>query len=588
MSLRVNKVLIHIVFHPHGIIPCFGYAAAACVGRDSFKAVLGGGTVSAGLAANPSSDSMHVIAQWIPIARYNRGCYVKFCSIAVAVVICSAVFHLNTTFSTSATTSFASPQKASAYLPYIHQQPRLYSEDVASSFSPSAYVFASSPKDPTTIFVVVSAFVDTRMLMYNATPLLVIIGTSSFAAWGGKVEMYALIRTGESSPRRTKCAMQQHPEERARSQTIRTTALRCVLHEHWSVLQKARDLYACVYSRSPDECNDIPFVPVSLMPNFPLAPSIPQDKTLSAGANDQSVAICLQPLTGDVYDVIVRFFLWYYKQLGVSTVIAYDVHASETFHKRAAEASDDFGIKWENHPWCPLTRSSSPACPERLRILNKESWQWHANGQIAAQMDCVLRAAGRFRWVLFVDLDEYITLTSDPHLTLSQFVAMQAANSSSWFTRQSVMPYAAVFNNQHFRMCESTSLPVPVPYLRESILPQAKLDSLPYPVTFQTALGSATPGRGKFMCDPLLIDELMVHKPLSSLCKRYHTTSMTTLSGIFSCPPILHVAPSKARSIHVRSPNSTRGNWTKCGKDASIDYSLANRVVPLLSDVVFG
>jgi hypothetical protein len=479
--------------------------------------------------------------------------------------------------------------------PDQHDLPKhMRANSTSASFKPSAYVFMSSPEDVTAIFLIVSAFIDTRALLYGsllygATPELVLLGAASFRTWGAfktsKERLSALIsvRSADADAPNSyvvTCNMEQHFREQKETQTIRTTKLVCSLDDHWATLQHYRALHACAFNHSLEECTGLPPVPVNLMPKYPLAPTI----DVQTPASD-SVAVCLQPLYGNMYDDAVRFFMWYYKQMGVSAVLGYGINPSAEYYAEMARAARDFDMEWEPMPWCPLKASSSPECPQHLRVLNPHGWQWTVNGQTAAQMDCILRTSGRFRWVLFADFDEFITVRTGPHLTFQQLI-QQHAQPFLGSNSPPVLPYGVKFQDQHHCKCSNTSHSVSVPYMQDNIIPFHDLGALPYPFAYNIALGRPKAGPSKFITDPLIVDNLWVHRMLSSLCAR-HSKTVTDAELKARCAYALSMNPKTARITHMRSPKSGKTACPSCSEPGTVDYTFANRVVPLLDGAYF-
>lgn len=121
------------------------------------------------------------------------------------------------------------------------------------------------------------------------------------------------------------------------------------------------------------------------------------------------IAICVQPLWGGIYTETIAFFLEHYFRLGVDKVFLY-IHSPDnkldalTRQLEGRYSREHFELLphclWENFD------GNTNGCKPGMPTLTKEDI--HTRGQELTHQDCVYRGMGRFRWMLFQDLDEYL------------------------------------------------------------------------------------------------------------------------------------------------------------------------------------
>jgi hypothetical protein len=462
-------------------------------------------------------------------------------------------------------------------------------------FPPSSYVQFEPTIDPnyraSDVLLVVSAWMDTRPLLFAQPAELTLFGAAGYQKWANQSRVRVLMDSTSDtdfSAMILDCSLTLQLEEEYHKKPVRTCFIRCPFTTQWETVQTFREFSVCVLASAGDSCADVSArVPVSLLPFFPDAP-----KLHSTVAADSSVAICMQPMHGNVFDNNIRFFLWYYKQMGVHTVIAYNINTGDILRANAQAAAKDFGIVWDEQFWCPVEISAGNSCPNASKIFEHAPTTWHQNGQSAAQYDCLLRATGRFRWVLFVDVDEFITLRTGPHMTLPEHAELQARlQPLDSGVNTPVLPASVVWRTQFFSDCPyNASRKVQVSFQHVKSVPKTTLAKLPYPIRYQTTITHLYPleFRTKFMCNPLLVDVVNIHFVKKLLCQRFEKSQedWPLITQTACSNPILNVDADTALCVHDRIRPYSKSCITYT--NGVVDWSFGNRALGLLFNVSNG
>jgi hypothetical protein len=270
-------------------------------------------------------------------------------------------------------------------------------------------------------------------------------------------------------------------------------------------------------------------------------------------------AVCVAPVRGDLYASSLAFFLEYYGAvLGVDTVFMYMQSPGPAMLKAAADAVAAGGAHGRPVvtlvPWC-VTSSATYAPCQAIQgdggggaALHDDDF--HNYGQTLQAQDCAYRAMGIFRWVLAVDLDEYVLLPQLPNATLATsqpaagrlptpLAALVEAQRVLAGTRvvEAVQPAPVEIGfrgSTFFEGCSGgpTRLSDNVTEERVGLHPSLRarwsIDSLaaagaPYPVWTPVSLRHVQPygRRSKFAYDPLLADEISIHTLLHTQCNQH-------------------------------------------------------------------
>jgi hypothetical protein len=233
----------------------------------------------------------------------------------------------------------------------------------------------------------------------------------------------------------------------------------------------------------------------------------------------ESWSICTAPLRTGKTDVFLPQFLEYYKSMGSSQVKVYLESSSESLDEILARYSDFVEIIPWNLPPCALVLNDS-----ELSICSTSRGYVHYFAQSAAINDCMLRASGQSRWVLFVDFDEFLspqgtldsTLTETFSLLLDQVQAAGVEPAELWGFH---------FFSYLYSRCNHSA------WTRSLGISEQEEDS--FMAFLSQYRQPKTPGvgiRSKCLVAPILIDEMRVHTPGTSLSPLSSSTALIQLN----------------------------------------------------------
>jgi hypothetical protein len=323
-------------------------------------------------------------------------------------------------------------------------------------------------------------------------------------------------------------------------------------------------------------------------------------------------AICIQPVRGDYYASSLAFFLEYYgAALGVDAVFMYMHSPGQKMLKAAADAVVAGGTGGRPAvslvPWCATRRANYTGCSDEGGELPRES-HIHNFAQALQLQDCLYRAVGAFRWVLNLDLDEYVRMPPARargtnvsaaaaaagglrRITLAGLVKAQRAGGGK-STRALPAPAEIGFRTS----IVAAGVPVEPGRLPTDVTVRVELSStlrgwqsterlaaagVPYPAAApigQIAVLKYTE-RSKYAFDPLLVKTLSIHDVRETLCRqlRHAPWRMPCAAGeaLLVLPPqralLAHFWLSRVAAGAFWSPESLPG-----GGPFVLDWSLAN------------
>jgi hypothetical protein len=241
-------------------------------------------------------------------------------------------------------------------------------------------------------------------------------------------------------------------------------------------------------------------------------------------AGNGRIAMCIPGVRGDDYASSIEFFLRYYRKLGVDTVNLYMHSPGSQFAKIVETIASDQQLDTAKDfprvvllPWC-LQLGASYKCQQGRAVAPLPGYFDFVgtnHGQLLAHQDCLFRSIGSFRWVLFVDLDEYVVPKSSQLLNLHDLIAKRALQN------QGLAPSELTLRTAFYENCspsESGKITVPL----SPSIPQANLSILPRRAWAAARVSRVYPKlvRTKFLCNPHECDRVAVHFDASKLSNR--------------------------------------------------------------------
>lgn len=122
--------------------------------------------------------------------------------------------------------------------------------------------------------------------------------------------------------------------------------------------------------------------------------------------------MCVQPLYN--YDNILEFLEWieFHKLMGVSHFTFYNISIGPDTSSLLRSPEKLLGTQAIVMPWNPL----QPELESERKV--------HAHGQPASASDCILRYRGVAKHVVFLDLDEFLTIDPSIAKNYSQLISL--------------------------------------------------------------------------------------------------------------------------------------------------------------------
>jgi hypothetical protein len=345
------------------------------------------------------------------------------------------------------------------------------------------------------------------------------------------------------------------------------TSVVCSTGSSWHVFKRLAEepLGACLVHDSNAYCDNASIVPIGTPPNYP-GPLLPQEK----------IALCVPGVRKDIYSDSFRFFTQYYRSLGVDTIYVYMARPGYEIAREIENAAAEGGPEIVILPWC-LQRGACYRCTPGQPIINNTRWFGFAGtnfAQLLAHQDCLYRAIGSFRWVVFVDLDEYIVPMTSHIRNLHELASASYPSGDD-------PPAEIVINSAFYESClpdqrDKSTVPLS-PDIDSKTLPD-----LPMPLWSAARVSEIyTKGawRSKFMCDPLRCDRLGVHFTLNMFCQRYTNVTTTTCKSVEAPINTARLHHARARR---RNPNESTPRCSEVNGIQEIDWSLTNRAIKII------
>lgn len=298
------------------------------------------------------------------------------------------------------------------------------------------------------------------------------------------------------------------------------------------------------------------------------------------------IAMCISPVSGGLYTSTLRFFMQHYGEMGVNHIFMYMRRPSKPFialvegivdEQRTIRVQSDVP-SLELVPWC-LQQDATYGCLPGQHKLQPGFYNVAASnhGQVLQIQDCFMRSIGRYRWMLTVDLDEYVV----PHTTyIKNLHDLVEANVLREPSGRQIAPSELRFQSAFFEPClpgdkdrslmsqqtqDAFFLRDPESYPRP-VWAAARISEMFDPVT-----------RSKFMCDTLTCDRVGIHFGFTTLCDRFKDQSLWPVSCTGA--PVYEVPTEHALIHHTRGRFAADQVMHKCSEHPRgnvTDWTFAN------------
>lgn len=276
----------------------------------------------------------------------------------------------------------------------------------------------------------VSAYIDMRPQAYGDTPAVTIVTGGPVAEVRAGANWFArlfILRSG-AFVTSLECDRTKYAPPDQHTSIHAAAAVVCKTSGYWQRLQSISDDLGVCIVRSPKKfCDIASIVPVGkppLYPKYPLpwAQSYLDSDGRRTNQQDEAekdyhvgkgrIAACVPGVITDQYAPTLRFWLKYYREMGVDTAHIY-MHSPGYEFERIAEAIvAEQAAGRSRHlarlvllPWC-MQLGASYRCRKgqpTIPLSGYDEFVASNHGQILAHQDCLFRSLGTFRWAVFVD-----------------------------------------------------------------------------------------------------------------------------------------------------------------------------------------
>lgn len=432
----------------------------------------------------------------------------------------------------------------------------------------------------------ISAYIDMRPLAYGGTPTftLIVIGPLWHLLQGMAWSARILIRPVLATVTDLECTIPYYGINHIDMATHGRAIVSCAAGSKWALFQTlSQELGVCLVAQTDTEsgCSNSSIVPVGVPPRYPKYPYAWGDRYIDVGVPIGSsreppspdeieyregkgpIAVCVPGVRGEQYVDSLQFFLEHYHRLGVDTVFMYMHQPGPRFvglvdNIVAQQKSGDTAGRPQLVvlPWCIQVGATFGCKPGQPQIQMPGFFDVEGSnyGQRLVHEDCLYRAFGTYRWVVYVDLDEYILPRRPDVLTLPNLIDMSVSD----FPKHA--PAEFVFKSALYKNCLPALSGTSVPQFIELARRNGDIVNLPRPMwaaaRVSTFSGQSSFG-SKFMCDPYSCDVVGIHFAETKLCQLANTKQ-----ALYMFCDTLNVSSHDAIVHHSRAQNQHMRQYT--------------------------
>ena len=173
---------------------------------------------------------------------------------------------------------------------------------------------------------------------------------------------------------------------------------------------------------------------VDQMPGAPFPPPHPPAAPCRTNPRKDcdTIGICIPPIYGDVYYSTVEHFIDHYHNLAEGNIkfIVYNASAGPLTSAALARSKLQHDIHIVHFA------VENAAFPETRGLLGRV----HQRGQSVQVNDCMIRFAGRARWVGNIDLDEYVVPRCSDATSFREIFSLTSVLDSNHWANESAVP----------------------------------------------------------------------------------------------------------------------------------------------------
>lgn len=351
----------------------------------------------------------------------------------------------------------------------------------------------STNNTPTTI---VSAFYDTRPLLFGSSPRIIILSSMqndhSEANLSCRVSVTSDLLQPSSNGQfwtSDSVVIEAISEDHIRTNMPHFISCLVSLEQHrtfFSVISEST-AHVTLFNRESDFCQKR-WIPINFMPNHPLPPLAPSSnlplasiplrtapiKTSKMTLSDYfmpfdserhptttdtattttikllPIAVCTAPLRGDAYAPTLRAWVEYHRMMGVERIFVYNQSIGPHMSRLLVEYTQQGIVQMIDWNILNVDDSKTSKGIELLATYNAGHLRsngtepldsvpiidTHYHGQTFAAHHCLLNSVGVYRWVAFVDFDELIVPRNPAHQNWHELINSVAADQMGkqpWF-----------------------------------------------------------------------------------------------------------------------------------------------------------
>lgn len=456
------------------------------------------------------------------------------------------------------------------------------SADIGRHYHPMLYPQISGAQSAAhnDTWYAISAYVDMRPLAYGHNPSITLVAAGPLKQLKAGVTWFANLINVQTHTAVTylQCQIPHYSLENEEVITHTTATVACTTENKWNIIKELTNEFGvCLLPSLDFTCTTSSVVPVGVPPRYPKYPYSWADRYLEPTAKLHTVAqeldaeneyhkgrgqiaMCVPGVRGDLYVESFTFFLDYYRRLGVDTVFLYMHQPGDSFVKLVNNITDQQASGFDAGrprlivlPWCIQVGATYGCSPAQPKIQSPGFWDVAGSnfGQQLSQQDCFYRAFGTYRWMIYVDLDEFILPRRADISSLHELVDLSLLGSSKHAPAE-IRFRSAFYDNCLPPMSGNTSGTAISSKISWNI---SDIYRLPKPMWSSARIseifGPRT--RSKFMCDPFGCDVVEIHYGGEKFCSRdeYANTSAAWFSANDACETTI-ASPNDVVIHHAR------------------------------------
>lgn len=447
----------------------------------------------------------------------------------------------------------------------------------------------------------VSAYLDARpRVLHDLSPLLTVVAAAPVSQLAEGIHWFARVYPFNAL---IKCRIPAFIPFEIHGSNHTAATVECPLSRRiYDTIKNKRStaFHICLLRRPRGHCDHrSSLIPIGIPPDesYWLARSTapqrgPDPPATTYASGSEKIAVCVPPVRGEAYAQTLPFFLQYYKKLGVDTAFVYmhtpgghvtkvaeEIEAEQATHLHRTDSSTLVLL-----PWC-MQRGASFRCNARRHIVpstERNAFGFYF-GQLIAHQDCLYRSIGRFRWVLYIDLDEYV-LPYIPHVFTLQGLVSAILERNHKPEPPSMLKLRSAFYANCLPGPSRHNVTVPL----SPRIGAASITELPAPAWSIARISElfSSKARTKYLCDPLTCDRVGIHWVHTTMCEKAPLQA-TKGNEADACSSIV-LATHEARVHHTRAKTSSDVHTCSARPDVlEVDFTITNIASRMFNATLF-